>query len=179
MPFLYRYKIPIYFMITKNLIALATGLTMLMTLGVMALASDVTVSGDVSAYIEVTANYSAVTFASLTSPSSNNAGVDQLTGLYNFTVDTNKDYTVSANGTDFAGTPSGTIAIANLKFEQLNVAGNLAVGDATALSVSSTQMGSDVAFADAVNYHGYWLTVPSSRPAGTYTATITILIANV
>lgn len=101
-------------MFKTNLIVLATSLTMLLTMGTMALADDVTVNADVSAYLTVTANYNTVSFGALTSPSANNSASGIASGVYNFTVDTNKDYKISASGTNFAS-GANSIAIANRK----------------------------------------------------------------
>lgn len=165
-------------MFKTNLTALATGLTMLMALGSVAFAEDITINADVSSYLTVTANYNTVTFGALTSPSANNSAPSFATGVYNFTVDTNKNYKVSASGTNFTS-GGNSIAIANLRFDSDTSAGSLAVGNSVALTTSPVLQQDNIAYSNAVNYHGYWLTVPISQPSGSYTSTVTLTIANV
>jgi hypothetical protein len=62
-------------------------------------------------YINVLFNYSSVSFPSMTSPSSNNSASNQLNGIYNVSIDTNANYKIQANGTDFTG--AGNIPIGN------------------------------------------------------------------
>ena len=167
------------FKYTTEAIIMALATSMMLTFGVMSvLADDVTVTASVSPYIDVTANYNAVGFGSLTSPSSNNVPtLNQTEGLFNFTVDTNKDYKIEANATDFSG--DGVIANENLKMDSDTVSANLLVTNSKVMDTTPTTIDTNIAYASADSYHGFWLTVPASQVAGDYTTTLTVTISNV
>jgi len=75
-----------------SLLILALGLV-----AVPAYSDTVTVSATVSPYISVTFNYNAVDFGTVTVGSTDNHPTpDYTTGVYNVSIDTNTNYTVSA-----------------------------------------------------------------------------------
>jgi hypothetical protein len=158
---------------------LATAISLLTLTGI-AWASEVTVTTDVAPYIDATPLYDAVAFGSLEADSSNNIPtLTNVAGYFNFTIDTNKDYKVSASGTDFDGTPAGTITIDNMKFDTNTTKTNLAVGDASALDTSPAVIDDNIAYTNTVNFNGYWLDIPASQLAGSYSSTVTITYENV
>jgi hypothetical protein len=160
-----------------KIIALATFIVPLLVMSGIALADDVTVNAGVSAYITVTANYDTVTYGDLTSPSANNTAPSQATGIYNFTVDTNKNYKVYANATDFSG--AGTINNENLRIDTDTDPANLAVGNSKIMDTTPTLIDNNIAYSNGVNYHGFWLTIPAAQPFGAYSTTLTVTISNV
>jgi parallel beta-helix repeat protein len=132
--------------------------------------------GAVSPYIAVTFNYSEVNFGLLNANTANNSAPNQLDGIYNVSVDTNANYKVEANGTDFSG--AGTIPIANLRMDTNSTAGDLTVSDSIPLTTSPQMIDDNIPFADTANYQAYFLTIPSNQPAGDYTTKVTITYSN-
>jgi len=128
-------------------------------------------------YLSVTFNYASVSFGSVSSPSSDNIALNQTIGVYNVSIDTNADYSVSASGTQFSD-GTHTFAVSNLKMDTNSTAGNLALGSAVALS-GSPQTIDTYATSITLNYHGFWLSIPASQFAESYSSTVTITYANV
>lgn len=65
----------------------------------VALADNISVTTTVSSYLTATFNYNTVPFSTLSANTHDNAAPNQLTGAYNVTIDTNKNFKVSALGT--------------------------------------------------------------------------------
>lgn len=159
-----------------NKIALFS-LFMLFLSSPIVLADAVTVSTDVGKYITATFQYSAVSYGSLTAGTTDNIAPDQASGVYNVTVDTNYDYKVSASGTDFSGAVS-SIAIGNLSIGVNETAGSLAVGDSTILTTGAQDIETNLPYTNTIDYHGYWLDIPSGQYAESYSSTVTVTYAN-
>jgi len=141
-------------------------------------ADTVEVNATVQKSISVVFQYSAVDFGSLTQGTSDNPAPNQANGIYNVTVTTNYEYKVEASGTDFSDGAGHTFAISNLKMDTNSTAGNLALGDAVALSTSTQTIDTSIPYTETTNYHGFWLTIPSNQYAATYTSTVTITYSN-
>lgn len=127
-------------------------------------------------YISVTFNFNTGNFTNLTSPSANNSAPNQLSGVYNVSVDTNANYKVQANGTNFSG--AGTIPIGNLRIDTNSSAGSLAVGSSTALTTSPQDIDNYTNTA-TMNFFGFWLSIGSSQPTGAYYTTVKITYSNI
>jgi hypothetical protein len=127
-------------------------------------------------YLSITYNYSSVSFGALSSPSTDNPAPNQLDGVYNVTISTNADYKVSANGTVFSD-GTHTFPVSNLKVDTNSTAGDLAVGSAVALS--GAQDIDSYSSSVTANYHGFWLSIPSSQYAGSYSSTVAVTYSNV
>jgi len=140
-------------------------------------ADDVTVSATVNSYITATFNYNSVSFGSLNAGTSDNPAPNQANGVYNVTIDTNKNFTLTASGTDFDDGAGHTFSISNLKLDSDTSAGSLAVGNAVALSTSSQTIDTNILYTTTTHYHGYWLTIPSGQYASTYSSTVTLTYA--
>jgi len=114
----------------------------------------------ITPYITVTFNYSSVTYPALsfgtTTPAPNQAN-----GVYNVTVDTNSNYSISANGTDFSGA-GYSFYIGNLTMDTNSTAGNLAQNVSVSIQSTPTLIDTNISSVVAVHYHGFWLTIPSS-----------------
>ena len=163
----------------KKAVLLIPALLALAFLGYQARADTVEVNATVSPSISVVFQYSAVDFGSLTQGTSDNPAPNQADGVYNVTVTTNANYKVEASGTDFSDGAGHTFAISNLKMDTNSTAGNLALGDAVALSTSAQTIDTNIPYTETTNYHGFWLTIPSNQYAATYSSTVTITYSNV
>jgi hypothetical protein len=122
-------------------------------------------------YLGITFNFSAVVFGALDVNTENNVAPDQATGVYNVSVDTNKDYKVNASSTDFSG--GGSLPLSNLKMDIQNDPANLAVLSSTALA-NSAQLIQSLLSTDVSTFFGYFFTIPAGTEAGSYSATNTI-----
>lgn len=130
-------------------------------------------------YISITFNYSSVIFGSMTQGSANNPAQNQASGVYNVTIDTNINYEVLANATDFSD-GTYTIAIANMNMGLNETsAGNLVVGDSVQLSTSPVTIETSLSLTDTVNYHGFWLDVPNNQYASSYQSNMTVTYQSV
>jgi len=123
-------------------------------------------------YLEITYNYSTAEFGTLTQGTSNNPANNQLSGVYNVTVNASDSYNVSANATNLV---SGgyNIPVNNLKMDTNDTAGDLVVGSAVTLS-GSEQLIDTYNNTVTANFHGFWLSVPSYQYATSYQGNITI-----
>jgi hypothetical protein len=137
------------------------------------IATDISVTVDVAKYLSVTFSYSTVDFGMLTAGTSDNPALKQELGWYNVTIDTNYPYFVYAYGTDFSDGEEHTFSISNLKLDTNPSVSGLSVSDAKALSTSSQEIDNYLENV-TLNYHGYWLSIPSGQYHGHYTATVTI-----
>jgi hypothetical protein len=124
-------------------------------------------------YISVTFNYTSINFGTLSSPSANNSALNN----YNVTIDTNANYNVSASGTNFDDGSGHTFPIGNLRMWANNSA-SLSLDNSIALS-STPQLINTFTPSDTTNYHGFWLSIPSSQFGGIYTSTATITYTTV
>ncbi len=151
---------------------------LLVSLTPLALADDVTVTGDVDKAISVTFNYNTVAFGSVTQGTNNKVpDPDYDTGVYNVSVDTNYAWEVSVNGTDFSDGGSNSFGVGNLTVDTNADAGSLvpatAVTGSPAVVDSYSTTGTGI-----MNYHGYLLDVPAYQYATSYTTTITWTYVN-
>jgi hypothetical protein len=147
----------------KWLIALLPIVVGLLT--VPAIADEVTVSATVPTYVSVVFNYQTVNFETVT-PGETYSAPGQENGIYNVTVTTNVPLTVSAYRT--AWTYNAPLI---LKF-----ATGLTVPTypQVTLTTSSQTVATLTQTGQYTHYHGYWLTVPSDTPPGSYSTTVTI-----
>jgi len=133
---------------------------------------QVTVSAEVSGYITVIFHYTSVNFGTLYVGTTNNPAPGNTQGAYYVTVDANANYKVEAEGIDFSG-PT-TLSISNLKLDTDPSVSGLSVNNAVSLSTSPQVIDTNIPYTVTTHYHGYWLTIPSGTPAGTYSTTVTI-----
>ena len=162
---------------TKTLTVFGLTLLALLMTSASVMADDVTVSADVDKYMSATFNYASVTYGNLVAGSSNNVAPDQASGVYNVTVDTNFAYNVSASATTFTDGGSHTFNVNNLKMDTNSTAGNLAVGSAKTMS-TSPQVVDQYSYTATSNFHGFWLSVPASQYATSYSSTVTVSYVN-
>jgi len=134
---------------------------------------NVTVSADVEGWIDVTFNYNAVSFGTITVGTTDQAASGNSAGAYNVTVNASSDYYVQAYGSDFTS-DGDSFSISNLKMDTDTAPGNLAVGNAVALSTSAQTIDTGISYTVTTHYHGFWITIPSGTPPGTYSTTVTI-----
>ncbi len=160
----------------KLLYALVELITLLSAINLVG-ADDVTVSATVNSYITATFNYNSVSFGSLDAGTSDTPAPNQASGVYNVTIDTNKDFELTASGTDFSDGAGHSFAISNLKLDSDTSAGNLVVGNAVALSTSSQTIDTNIPASTTTHYHGYWISIPSGQYAASYSATVTLTYA--
>jgi len=149
----------------------------LLSLAMPTFADDVSVTADVEKYVEVTPNFASVSYGPLATGSTDTAGPNQLDGVYNFTVDANFGYIVSVSGTDFTDGGSNSFDIDNLKLDTKTTAVALAVGDAVTLSGTPYAMPT-YAYTDTTNFFGFWLSIPASQYATSYSSNVTLSYAN-
>jgi parallel beta-helix repeat protein len=131
-------------------------------------------------YLSVTFNYSSVDFGTLNHNTANNPAPNQLNGVYNATVDTGNNYKIEASGVNFTDVSHGlSMGIGNLRMGMNETASQLDSADSTALSESPQIIETDIPSTTTVNFHGFWLSIPASQYATTYTSTVTITYSNV
>jgi hypothetical protein len=123
-------------------------------------------------FLETTFNYSAVTFGTLNQSTSNNPATNQLSGVYNITVNASDPYNVTANATNLVS-GAYNIPVNNLKMDTNSTAGNLAVGSAVTLS-GSDQLIDTFNNTDTANFYGFWLSIPSYQYATNYQGNVTL-----
>jgi len=136
-------------------------------------ADNVTVSATVQGYLTATFNYNTVSFGELTAGTTDSPAPNQADGVYNVTIDANGEFEVEAYGSDFSDGVH-TLAINNLKMDTDTDPANLNVNNAVALSTSVQTIDTNIPYTTTTHYHGFWLSIPSNQPAGTYTTTVTI-----
>jgi hypothetical protein len=144
--------------------------------GTVALADEVTVSANVGCYKTATFNYDAVSYGPMSTGDTNVTAPNQADGVYNVTMDTNCNYKVSASGTDFS-TDGHSFDISNL-WMQVNSSPTFSIGSAVQLSTGPQDIATGFTPSDTTNYHGFWLSIPSSQFGGSYSSTVTITLAN-
>ena len=130
-------------------------------------AEDITVSATVPPYVSVVFNYNSVNFGNVAPGSTDVPAPNQDSGIYNVSVTTNVPLTVSAYRTAWSPSDVLTLKLAT----SMGVPFGLIIG--TVID-TSTKLISSIGTGSYTHYHGYWLTVPSCAPAGTYSTTVTI-----
>jgi hypothetical protein len=155
----------------KEIIAFALCLVAMLGMGSISLSTDVPISANVQGYLTATFNYSTIYYGTLTAGTSDNPAPDQATGIYNVSIDTNQNYKIATNGTQFDDGSGHTFPVSNLAMDTNSTAGDLAVVSAVALSGSPQDIDT-YAYTEAVNYHGFWLSIPSTQFASNYTSTV-------
>jgi hypothetical protein len=135
---------------------------------VPATAEDITVTADVPAYVSVVFNYNTVNFGTVPLGSTDYPAPGTYDGVYNVSVTTNVGLNVYAsrtlwNPSDYLTLKFGT----NSLLEYLSPAYAVVLG-------TSAQLVETIGTGSYTHYHGYWLTVPSNTPAGSYSTTVTI-----
>jgi hypothetical protein len=138
---------------------------------------DISFSADVGSYLNIVMNYNSVYFGTLAQGSNNNSAPDQLSGIYNVTISTNANYRLAVNATDFTGI--GSFPVSNLKMDMNATAGNLALSDAMAFSNTTVLIHNNTAYSITREYHGFWLSIPSDAPAGSYSTIASFTYSNV
>ncbi len=131
-----------------------------------------------TSYISVTFSYNTVNFGVLNPNTTDNPAPDQTEGIYNVSVDTNANYKLEANGTDFSSGTS-SFSISNLKMDTNSTAGNLALSDSVSLTSIPQVIDTNIPPTETINYHGFWLSIPAKQYAGTYSSTVTITYSTV
>jgi hypothetical protein len=146
--------------------------TLLVSLMPLAMADDVTVTGDVDKAIAVTFNYASVGFGTLTQGSTNSHPAPDYTGgVYNASVDTNFAWQVSVNGTDFDDGGGHTFNVGNLT---VDTSATTSLTPATAVTTSPAVVDTYSTTGENIdNFHGYLLDVPSYQYATSYSSTLT------
>jgi hypothetical protein len=130
------------------------------------IADNVQVSVTVPTYVSVVFNYNTVNFGNVALGSTDIPAPNQDSGIYNVSVTTNVPLTVSAYRTVWS--PSDVLT---LKF---GVGTSVPTSPQVTLTTSSQTVATLTQTGQYTHYHGYWLTVPVSTSAGTYSTTVTI-----
>ncbi len=140
---------------------------------------DISATVIVSKYITVTFNYNTVDFGTVAAGSSSNTpSKDQTAGLYNATIDTNYDFKLEANGTDFTDGAGHSFGIGNLTVNSNVTASNLAEANGIQLTGTPQVVETNIPETTTTHYHGYWLAIPSGQYATSYSATVTETYSN-
>jgi hypothetical protein len=150
----------------KWLIALLPIVVGLLAIVPVIKADDITVTAEVPPYVSVVFNYNTVNFGNVAPGSTDVPAPNQDSGIYNVSVTTNVPLTVSAYRT--AWSPSDVLT---LKFA---VGTSVPSSPQVTLTTTSQTVATLTTTGEYTHYHGYWLTVPSNTPAGTYSTTVTI-----
>ena len=151
----------------KWLIALLPIVAGLLAIVPVIKADSVNVTATVPAYFSVVFNYNTVDFGTLSAAEVTDlAAPGQDYGIYNVTVVTNVPLNVSAYRTVWS--PSGLLT---LKFA---VGSSVPTAPQVELTTNSQVVATLTQTGQYTHYHGYWLTIPSNTPAGTYSTTVTI-----
>jgi hypothetical protein len=159
----------------RLIVSLIIALMLVTVLALPAMAEEYTETASVTVteYINFTiTDYDpdGLQFGSLAPGATNQTEVTQNAthGAVTLTVgsDTNVDCYIQVKGTDFAGTPSGTLAIGNAKWDDdNNVAG------ATAMTMSYVNIDSSTAGVAKIVDVWHWLSIPSAQVAASYSST--------
>ena len=125
---------------------------------------------EIPTYISATFNYVTVSFGSTSAGSNNNSAAAS-----NITVNASGDYKIEASGSDLT---SGiySIPIANLLMDT-NHTTPLSLSSAVVLSNSTQTIDTSIPSVFTTNYHGFWLSIPVSQRAGSYSTTLTITVS--
>jgi len=129
-------------------------------------ADDVNVTATVPPYVSVVFNYNTVNFGSVAPGRTDVPAPGQENGIYNVSVIANVPVSIYASRT--AWSPSDVLT---LKFALGTEVPMFPQFDLTTNSKLVTTVGYTGQY---THYHGYWLTVPSNAPRGTYSTTVTI-----
>jgi hypothetical protein len=132
------------------------------------IADEVTVTATVPYYVSVVFNYNTVNFGVVPLGSTDYPAPGTYDGVYNVSVTTNANLNVYAYRTNW--TPYGYLT---LKFGTHSIPGELSPSSAYTLETWS-QLIETLGAGSYTHYHGYWLTVPSDTPPGSYSTTVTI-----
>jgi len=152
---------------TKNMMkGLLLMLALLMLVAPMATGENITVTAEIQTYVSAVFNYNTVNFGQVAPGSTNVPAPNQGAGIYSVSISSNVPLTVSASRT--AWTPND---ILTLKFGVSNNPANLAP---QITLTTSHQNVATISEGQYTHYHGYWLSVPSNAPAGSYSTTVTI-----
>jgi hypothetical protein len=135
---------------------------------VPATAEDITVTAEVPTFVSVVFNYNTVSFGVVTPGSTDVPAPGTYSGVYNVSVTTNVGLNVYASRTLWS--PGDYLT---LKFGTNSLLEYLSPAYAVVLTTSS-QLVETIGMGSYTHYHGYWLTVPSDTPAGSYSTTVTI-----
>jgi hypothetical protein len=162
----------------KIILSTAVALFLFSAMSLSALADDVSVDVTIDSYLSYNISYSAIAYGSQVAGTSDIVSPAQGSGAYNISINTNGEFDVLSNGTAFTS-GSYSFGINNLKMDTDPVLVNLAVGNAVAIGTSPTTIDSAVNYTVTQLFNGFWLTIPSSQPAGSYTTDITIILQNV
>ena len=136
-------------------------------LAVPATAEDITVTAGVPTYVSVVFNYNTVNFGNVTPGSIDVPAPGTYGGAYNVTVTTNINLNVYAYRTNWSPYEGYLV----LKFGMHYNPGDLSPSHTL---VTYSQLIGTIAMGSYTHYHGYWLTVLSNAPSGTYSTTVTI-----
>jgi hypothetical protein len=146
----------------------------------LAFADDISATTTVSSYIDATYNFATVPFGELSADTLDNPATDQTTGVYNVTVDTNKDFKVSEIATTVFEDGAGhSFVIGNLKMQTKLDPADLDNNTALVVTSGSKLITNNIAYTETLNFHGYWLSIPAGQYANSYNATLTETYANV
>jgi hypothetical protein len=166
---------------------LALALTLFTLFSSVAVAQqDIQVTASVSPYLTVTFSYTAVDFGTHNANVTNTPPLlNQTAGVFNVSIDTNKNYTVYGRGTDFSDGAGHTFSISNLKMQSTIDSWTGADFEAVALSgtdqIIPHEEGETTPFTPDVtmNYHKYWLSIPAGQYAASYSSTVTVTYESV
>ena len=148
-----------------------------------ATAADITVSATVDPYISITFNYASVSFGSL--DVSSGAVTDQQAspvstlGYYNATIDTNKNYKLTANASAMTESGGGSLSVGDLSVDSDWVKGSLSTVNDVDMTGGNDEIDTDVGYGNTTHFHGYWLDAPQSQKAGSYSGAVTQTYASV
>jgi len=135
-------------------------------------ADDVNVTATVPPYVSVVFNYNTVKYEGLGYGAIGKSDIPapyQDQGIYNVTVTFNVPINVTAYRSPW--TPSDILI---LKFADALSPSDLAFVDKYVLTTTPQVIRTIGGAGTFVDYHGYWLTIPSTAQAGTYSTTVTI-----
>jgi hypothetical protein len=133
---------------------------------VPATAEDITVTAEVPTYISVVFNYNTVNFGTVPLGSTDYPAPGTYSGVYNVSVTTNVGLNVYALRTLWSPDDYLTLKLGtHSSLENLSPA---------VVLTTSSQLVETIGVGSYTHYHGYWLTVPSNTPTGSYSTTVTI-----
>ena len=130
---------------------------------------EITVTADVPTYVSVVFNYNSVSFGSLPPGTIDYENPGNSQGIYNVTVSSNVNLTVSVSRTPWS--PHDVLI---LKFAHGLTPAVLTPDNAVVLTTSGITYDFPLIGQLIGEFHGYWLTVPAETPPGSYSTTVTI-----
>jgi hypothetical protein len=137
---------------------------------VPATAEDITVTAEVPYYISVVFNYNTVNFGTVAPGSTDYIAPGTYDGVYNVSVTTNVDLSVYVHRSEW--TPHE--GYLTLKFDAQRIPSLLYP---TYIIGTTSELLFTIEVGSYTHYHGYFLTVRSDTPAGSYSTTVTITYA--